>query len=400
MREQLTVLVLLDKSRVAGRRLLHGIVRYSHLCGPWRIRGLPPFYRDPDSKIRMLSQAKNSQVDGVIATIDDRKMAKVLSLTRLPAIVEPAKDQIPGFPCIFDAGDTAGKMCAEHLLSLGLSNFAFCGFENFCWSGVRCEDFEQRIVDAGSESHFCKVPRSKAPHRWDNEQVVLTEWLRSLPKPVGLMACNDDCGHYVIEACQVADLRVPDDVAVVGVDDDELICDLTDPPLSSAALNHETAGYRAAQLLDAMMAGKKVDSKSIVPLEASGVVTRQSTDVLAIEDRELAIAVRFVRRHSNEAIQVSDVADSIAVSRRVLERRFREVLKRSVHDEIRRVRVERAARLLLETNLSISQIASDLGYPSDKHIARYFRKEKGITPQQYRRKFGPSQLNRVELTIP
>ncbi len=390
MRKQSTVLVLLDKSRAAGRRLLRGIVRYSHLGHPWRIRSLPPFYRDPDSKMRMLSQAKDSQVDGVIAAIDDIEMAKALSLTGLPAIVEPAKDQIPGFPCIFDAGDTAGKMCAEHLLSLGLSNFAFCGFESFCWSEARWEDFDKKIVDAGYQSHFFKVPRLKAAHRWDSEQIILTEWLRSLHKPVGLMACNDDCGHYVIEACQVSDLRVPDDVAVVGVDDDELICELTTPPLSSVALSHEVAGYEAARLLDAMMTGKKVDGKSIVPLEASRVVTRQSTNVLAIEDRELASSVRFIRRHSNEAIQVSDVVNSAAVSRRVLERRFRNVLRRSVHDEIRRVRVEHAARLLLETNLSISQIASDLGYPSNKHIARYFRKEKGITPQQYRRKFSPS----------
>ena len=132
MRRQPIILVLLDKSRAAGRRLLRGIVRYSHLYGPWGIRSLPPFYRDPQSKIRMLSQAKDLQVNGIIATIDDRKMAKVLDLTGLPAVVEPAKNQIPGFPSIFDATDAAGKTCAEHLLSLGLSNFAFCGFENFC----------------------------------------------------------------------------------------------------------------------------------------------------------------------------------------------------------------------------------------------------------------------------
>jgi LacI family transcriptional regulator len=202
------------------------------------------------------------------------------------------------------------------------------------------------------------------------------------------MACNDDRGQYVLEACQIAGLRVPDDVAVIGVDNDDLICDLTVPPLSSIALNHEKAGYQAAQLLDEMMAGKKVDSKTIIPLESSHIVIRQSTDVLAIEDHELAEAVRFIRGHSREAIQVSDVVESVAVSRRVLERRFREVLKRSVHDEIARARVEHACRMLVETNLSVSQIAQHLGYPSDKHIARHFRKEKGMTPRQYRKKFG------------
>ena len=339
-------------------------------------------------------------MDGIIASIDDTKVAKALIHTGLPAIVIPVREPVTGFPRIFDDGDTPGKIAASYLLSLGLRNFAFCGFENLCWSQARGDDFGKTIADSGFQTDYYRVPSSRVRRLWENEQVIMADWLTSLPKPVGLMACNDDRGHYVIEACQIAELRVPDDVAVIGVDNDELICDLTAPPMSSIALSHETAGYRAAQLLDAMMAGKKVDSKIIIPLEASHVVVRQSTDVLAIEDPELASAVRFIRLHSNEAIQVSDVVDNVTVSRRVLERRFRRVFKRSVHDEIRRVRVERVARMLLETDLSISQIALDLGYPSDKHVARYFRKEKGMTPQQYRRKLGPGQPNRANLKIP
>jgi len=399
MRKHPTVLVLLDKSRAAGRRLLRGIVRYSHLYGPWSIRSLPPFYRDPQSKIRLLSQAKDLQVDGIIATINDRRMAKVLGLTGLPAVVEPAKNQIPDFPSIFDSTDAAGQTCAEHLLSLGLNNFAFCGFENFCWSGARKRGFDKKILDVGFQTYSYKVPRSGAQVRWDNEQTALAEWLRSLPKPLGLMTCNDDCGHYVIEACQIAGLRVPDDVAVIGVDDDELICDLIDPPLSSAALNHEQVGYKAAELLDKMIAGEKVEKETFIPLEPSHIVVRQSTDVLAVNDHDLVKAVRFIREHSKRAIQVRDVVEAVALSRRVLERRFREVFKKSVYDEIRRVRVERATRMLLETDLSVSQIATSLGFPSDKHVGRYFRGEKGMTPQQYREKFGRRQPHKIETPI-
>ncbi len=361
---------------------------------------MPPFYRGTGGKLRMLAEAREHQVDGIIVSVDDAKVAKALVHTGLPAIVSPVKGPVPGFPCIFDDGDTPGKMAASYLLSLGLRNFAFCGFEDLSWSQSRGEDFDRTIADGGFQTHRYKVPRSKVQRLWENEQTVLADWLKSLPKPLGLMTCNDDRGHYVIEACQIAELRVPDDVAVIGVDNDELICDLTAPPLSSIALSHETAGYRAAQLLDSMMAGRKVDRRTTVPLEALRVVVRQSTDVLAIEDPELASAVRFIRLHSNEAIQVSDVVDSVAVSRRVLERRFRRVFKGSVYDEIRRVRVERVARMLLETDLSVSQIALDLAYPSDKHVARCFRKEKGVTPQQYRRKFGPGPSNRVSLKIP
>lgn len=399
MRKQPTVLVLLDKSRAAGRRLLSGIVRYSHLRGPWSIRSLPPFYRDPQNKIRMLSQAKDLHVDGIIAAIDDKKMAKVLTLTGLPAVVEPAKDQVPGFPVIFDAGEMSGKACAEHLLSLGLSHFAFCGFENFCWSVTRKEKFENRIAEAGYQTNCYTVPRFTTQLRWDNEQLALADWLKSLPKPVGLMACNDDCGHYVIDACNNAALRIPDDVAVIGVDNDELICELADPPLSSAALNHEEAGYKAAELLDKMIAGQKIGTDTIIPLECSHVVVRQSTDVLAVNDHDLVKVIRFIREHSGRAIQVSDVVETAALSRRVLERRFRDAFKKSVHDEIRRVRVERVTRMLLETDLSVSQIALALGFPSDKHIARYFHREKGITPQQYRQKFGHKPTHRIELPV-
>lgn len=350
-------------------------------------------------KIKMLSEANYHHVNGIIGSIDDAKVARALVRTGLPAVVIPIREPVPGFPCIFDGEDGPGKMAAAYLLSLGLRNFAFCGFENLCWSQARGEDFGRTIADGGFQTHYYRVPRSRVQRLWENEQIILADWLRSLPKPLGLMACNDDRGHYVIEACQIAELRVPDDVAVIGVDNDELICDLTAPPMSSVALSHETAGYRGAQLLDAMMSGKKVDDSSVIPLEASRVVTRQSTDVLAIGDPELASAVRFICLHSNEAIQVSDVVDSVAVSRRALERRFRKVFSRSVHDEIRRVRVERVARMLLETDLSVSQIALGLGYPSDKHVARYFRKEKGVTPQQYRRRLGLGQVNRITPTV-
>jgi len=399
MRKQPTVLVLLEKSRAAGRRLLQGIVKYSHLFGPWGIRSLPPFYRDPQSKIRMLSQAKNLQVDGIIATIDDKRMANVLGSTGLPAVVEPAKNQIPGFPSIFDAADKVGQTCAEHLLSLGLNNFAFCGFENFCWSEARKKGFDKKIIEVGFQVHSYKVPRAGAQVRWDNEQTALAEWLRSLPRPLGLMACNDDCGHYVIEACHIAGLRVPDDVAIIGVDDDELICDLTNPPLSSTALNHEHAGYKAAELLDKMMSGEKVDKEIFIYLEPSHVVVRQSTDVLAVSDYDLVKAMRFIREHSGRAIQVRDIVEAVALSRRVLERRFREVFKKSVYDEIRRVRVERATRMLLETDFSVSQIAAFLGFPSDKHIGRYFSREKGMTPQRYREKFGRRQFHKIDPPI-
>lgn len=201
------------------------------------------------------------------------------------------------------------------------------------------------------------------------------------------MTCDDEQGRHAIEACKIAGLHVPEQVAIIGVDNDELVCALSYPPLSSVAPNTERAGYEAAELLDKMMAGKKMKNKNII-VHPTHIMTRQSTDILTIEDHEVAEAVRFIRQHAKEPIQVTDVVNAIALSRRVLERRFRKVLNRSVLAEIRRVRIETVAQMLVETDLSISQIALTLGYPDVKNIARYFRREKEMSLLAYRKKYG------------
>jgi LacI family transcriptional regulator len=201
------------------------------------------------------------------------------------------------------------------------------------------------------------------------------------------MACNDDRGEQVIEACKIAGLHVPDEVAIIGADNDELVCDLSDPPMSSVAINFERAGYESAQVLHQMMLRRRVREKKIV-VPASGVVPRRSTDIVALEDAQVAKALRFIRDHAREPISVPDVAQAAGLSRRVLEKRFQQELRRSVLREIRRVRVAQICRMLVETNQSISQIGLALGYPGTEHLARYFRQEQRMTPLAYRRQFG------------
>ena len=216
----------------------------------------------------------------------------------------------------------------------------------------------------------------------------MVDWLKSLPKPVGLMACNDYRGRQVIEACKTAGILVPEEVAVLGVDNDEVICNLANPPLSSIQLNVRRAGYEAAELLDKLMSDKEVTSQKIDVLPTH-VITRQSTDIMAISDREVASALRFIRKHSREPIQVSDVARAVALTSRSLQRKFRSVLNRSVHNEISYARMERISQLLIETHLPISLIASEFGFSDVAHMARSFRKIKGTTPLAFRKKYGP-----------
>jgi LacI family transcriptional regulator len=198
-----------------------------------------------------------------------------------------------------------------------------------------------------------------------------------------LMACNDMRGQQVLDACRASDVTVPDEVAVVGVDNEEVLCDLSDPPLSSVVPNAERIGYEAAALLEQMMAGKKVQAKPIF-IEPSGVVTRRSTEVLAIEDRPVAAAARFIREHACEGIDVGDVLRAVSMSRSALDRHFIKIMGRSPKDEILRVRLNRAKQLLAETDFSQATIAEKVGLEHVEYLSRIFKKRIGLTPSEFR----------------
>jgi LacI family transcriptional regulator len=220
---------------------------------------------------------------------------------------------------------------------------------------------------------------------WEREQRILLEWLKSLPKPVGMMACNDICGREVLQACAAAGLRVPDDVAVVGVevDNDELMCELSSPPLSSIALDVEKAGHEAARLLDSLMSGNRAGDH-IVQVEPVYVVTRQSSEVMAIDDPSVATALRFIKDQARQPIDVSHVVEHAGVSPRTLERRFARVLGRSISSAITQCRLERAKRLLLETDLPSYRVAVGAGFGTIKTFYRVFRRAAGVSPARFR----------------
>jgi LacI family transcriptional regulator len=221
----------------------------------------------------------------------------------------------------------------------------------------------------------------------EQQRQAMARWLLSLPRPVGLMACNDDCGVQVMEACKVARLPVPDAVGVIGADNDELLCGLADPAMSSVAINFERAGYEAAQALSKLIRHRH-DLPGKINVCPTHVVGRRSTDTVAAEDPHVGRALRFMRDHVRESVSVTDVASAAGLSRRALERRFRREIGHSILQETRRLRTDRIARLLVETHLPIGQIADSLGFPDMQHFARYFRAEKRLSPLAYRKRFG------------
>ena len=371
-----TVLVFVETSREFGRGLLHGIAKYSRLHGHWRV------YQRPVALDSSLPDWRDMRIDGAIAR--DVRVAQGLTRSSFPVVfVQHSRDIYESFPGIITDARSIGRMAAEHFLDRGFLDFAFCGFDQFVWSRNRERFFRQRLEEEGFRVHIYVQSKTRGRRLWKNEQHVLAKWLTSLPRPVALMACNDDRALQVVEACKLAGLHVPDEIAVLGVDNDVLVCDLSDPPISSIALTTEAAGYAAAELLDRLMRGEKMTGQRIVVF-ATHIVTRTSTDITAVTDREVAAAVRFIRQHAEGAMQVGDVVNATTVSRRVLENRFRVALRRSIHQEIQRMRVNHIIQLLVGTDMTIKEIARRSGFESPWHIARYFRRVTGLSLREYR----------------
>lgn len=376
------VILMVESSSGFGRSFLRGVAKYSRIHGPWLL------YSEPGGPEKLLPNLKSWNANGAIIR-DSRKIdsEKIISIG-LPTIVAVhIKEQYFHLPTIVTDSVSMSNMAAEHLLGRGFRKFAYCGVYDMWWSKGREKAFGEKIAEAGFETSIYKQPKSRVLRTWQKEQIRIAEWLKSLPKPVGVMAACDNRAKHIIESCKLANLHVPEEVAVIGVDNDELLCELSHPAISSVAYNAERAGYEAAELLDKLMNGEKMAKQRIV-IRPTHIVTRQSTDILAIEDPEVVRAVRFIRQHAKEPIQVSDVIRVAAISRRGLYQRFQKALGRSINQEIRQVQVEIITRMLVETNLPVSRIAMDLGFTSIDHIARYFRKEKGISPLEYREKHG------------
>ena len=377
------VILLIDTSRESGRNFLKGVANFCNLHTHWIFFLDPALYEKSPSINRKPTWFKAIQADGVIIR-DMLEPEKVDSLG-LPTIDADSQMKTRfDWPIVIHDPVELGRMGAEHFLERGFRNFAYCGYDDMLFSRERCYYFAKTIAESGYSVHIYKQKRKKSKPLWGNEQPLVVEWLKSLPYPIGLLACNDDRAQQIAQASMIAGLKVPDDIAILGIDNDELICNLSYPPLSSIPLDFERTGYEAAQMLENLMSGEKMNGQKII-VQAKNIITRKSTDVLAIDDFEVAEALRFIRRHCQEPMQVSDVVQITNISRRTLQKKFRQALGHTIYEEISCVRVEKIVQLLTQSNLSIKQIALKIGFSDDKHLSRYFQRSKSITPLAYRR---------------
>jgi LacI family transcriptional regulator len=323
------------------------------------------------------------QGDGILARVNPPHMAKALLATGLPVVDLGGPRLEERFPRVLADNTRVAQLAFDHLHGCGLRHFAFCSSPRglHYLLDQRGDEFHRRVADAGfacAELGFWE-PGSNNKSLDD----VLAAWLQHLPKPTGILASIDDCGFQVITACRHAGLRVPQEVAVLGVDNDSVLCNMSQPPLSSIDLNGPQIGYEAAALLDRLMQDQKPPAGPIL-VEPGGVVIRSSTDLLAFSDREMTAALRFIREHACDGIRVRDLLDRTSLSQRELERRFQYYLGRSPKAELLRVQIEQAQRLLSETNLSAKAIANRTGFRSEQYFSDAFFRECGLRPTVYR----------------
>lgn len=364
-----------------GRSIVTGVHLYSQRRGNWHLfveaRGRNEFSKLP----------KDWNGDGIIARIDRPKMARELAAFGAP-VVNVSGIALPdcSLPRVTVNVRSAVRLAAEHLLNAGLRNFGYFSLLPQQYIALQEAAFSEIIEQAG---HPCATLRAQIPGRsagnWIVDSQALARWLLCLPKPVGIFTWDASSGRHLIHACEEAGLRVPDQVAVLSGSEDDLLCEVSNVPMSGVDVSAEQIGFEAAQMLDTLMRSQPLRQRTIL-LEPLGVVARESTDTVAIADSAAADAVRFIRDHSAAPIQVDDVVAATGVSRRSLERRFQEHLGRTIAHEIRRMHLERARQLLVETHLPIPEVAQASGFTSAQYMIYTFQKVLNESPLRYRKR--------------
>lgn len=337
-----------------------------------------------------VDQIREWHASGLIAHIGSEQAAAAVRTLGLPVVNTSNSAPVEGIPRVKTDDVEVGRLAARHLLERGFRHFGYYGYSPHMYSQQRMAGFSELINEAGHQvDHFDLKDHAYHPVEnatWGYVDPDLAAWLHGLPKPAGILCFNDGRATLVTDTCRLSGLRVPEDVAVVGVDNDTLFCELCNPPVSSVAIPFERMGYEAAALLDRMMAGEAPPDQPIV-LPPGEVVQRASTDTLAIEDQQVLRALRFIRENISRQISVDDVVRVLAISRRSLERRFDQLLKRSPLDEIRRIRLAKVKELLGETDLSMPVVAQRCGFPNAERLSVVFHDLVGMTPTAYRRQY-------------
>lgn len=374
------IAILIEGSNAYGRGLLTGIRRFLHEHGPWVLfvpehgRGTPPL----DTIRRWEGEAMIARIEtpAIAAAVNDARRRQPLALVDVSAA-----GLMPEAPCVETDDAAIAALAVKHFRQRKFTNFAYIGDSRFRWSQNRGDAFAHELAGIAAVHRF---DADQTAPTGEAEDAALAVWLKELPKPVALFAGYDARGRQVIDACRDIGLSVPDDVAVLGVDDDPLLCSLASTPLSSIVPDAEGAGWRAAELIDRLLQGAQLQ-RNLWLLPPLGLTLRQSTATIACEDPIVAGALRFIREQACQGIKVSDVAEAVGTTRHVLAGRFLKLTGHSPHEEIVRVQFRQVETLLRDTDLSLTEIAARTGFRHAEYMTVAFNRRYGTPPSRWRK---------------
>lgn len=374
---QRNVALIIESSNEYARKVIHGISKYARENRQWSI-----FFHEHERGNPDLTWLVNWNGDGILARIENPKIADYVKNKELPTVDLSSFRLLPHIPYVETNDKKYAEVAAKHLLSRNFRNFAFCGDSQYNWSKLREKHFVRYIKEQG---YPCFVFDSSAHNAFSFEaRLEMIKWVKSLPKPIGIMACFDSQGQELLESCRVSNISVPYTVAVVGCDNDELVCELAEPSMSSVIPNAVKTGYHAALLLEKLMNGEELEGLEYL-FDPLGVQTRQSTDVLATNDKVVVEALDYINKNACNGIKVQDVLEHIYLSRRVFENRFLKSVGKTPHEVIQDVKIKYAKQLLEETDLTVEEIAAKTGFFYAEYFCVAFKRHTSMVPSEYRK---------------
>jgi LacI family transcriptional regulator len=388
------VALLIETSRAYGRGLCQGVARFARERGDMVL-----FTQEQDIPKALPAWVRRWHGDGILARIHNPEIAAELKSLGVPVVDLLGRELYDGIPLMTPDPRGIAAMAVRFFLNAGFERFAFCGYPSISFSERRCEAFVERLKEEGFPCLCYRPPAGFRPDilnpepAGDKHGLHLLRWLKSLPKPIAIFACNDVRGQRILSICAENGILVPEEVSVMGVDNDDVLCNLTNPPLSSVDPNAEEIGYRAAALLETLMSGAPLPNPMLMEIPPKELVERTSTDTVAVSDPATAKALRFIRLNAySGGVSAHSVVDVVGISRTSLDERFKLHLGRSISDELMRVRLQRVKSLLRETELPLPKIARLSGFFTASHLCVAFRRAHKQTPGEYRK--SASQQNK------
>lgn len=380
----LKILLLIDHSSEFSRRLLSGLIRYSKENGPWIFHRLPSYYKSLYGKQGVVNWAKEWKADAIIAQWGQEDMDLLMKMS-IPVILQNYKVRSSQFSNLTGNYIATGAMAAQYFIKKRFKNFAFYGNKDVVWSRERAEGFRREIEKEGSDYYYFET-ENLSEEQWSKSHIELDQWLLALPKPVALFACDDNFALQVSELCKINNIHIPDEISLLGVDNDELICNLSDPPISSIILDVEKGGYEAGKLIHQLIKKEKNEPFNIVinPIRIEG---RLSSEKYNIGNKYILNVIKHIENNFTSEISIDAFTRLVPLSRRNLEVKFKKELGMTIYQFILSCRVEYLAFLLLTSDRSISDLAFESGFKEIKNVSRIFKKFKSYSPNEFRVKF-------------